>query len=159
MTGHLLKIGRAEKPSRECESGVAAMKAFLDASILLEACLAQSPGFEAADALVTAGDSCTSAHALAEAYATLSGDRRLNINPHDASQMVGDLADFLEIGILDEPSLLTLIRNSPAQGVFGGTFYDAIHAETARQMKCDKIFTLNQRHFRHVAPDLHVAGL
>jgi hypothetical protein len=56
------------------------MKRFLDASILVEACLAQSPQFAAADALVKTTGAVTSAHALAEAYATLSGDARLKIN-------------------------------------------------------------------------------
>ena len=45
------------------------MRRFLDASILVEACLAQSPKFTAADALVKGSDTVTSAHALAEAYA------------------------------------------------------------------------------------------
>lgn len=84
------------------------MMRFLDASILVEACLAQSPKFTAADALVKASNMVTSA---------------------------------------------------PAASIRGGSFFDAIHAQTARETRCDEIHTLNVRHFKHVAPDLTVLGL
>ena len=60
------------------------MKRFLDSSVLVESCLSASPKYAAADALVNRGHATTSAHALAEAYATLSGDARLRIAPADA---------------------------------------------------------------------------
>jgi predicted nucleic acid-binding protein len=135
------------------------MKMFLDASILVEACLAQSPKFAVADALVKTNGSVTSAHALAEAYATLSGDARLKINPDAAAQMVGDLAQALQIHALAARPYVQLIQDAPAKGIRGGSFFDAIHAQTARETKCDEIRTLNVRHFKHVAPDLSVRGL
>ena len=46
------------------------MKRFLDSSVLVESCLSQSPKFAAADALVNSTGAGTSAHALAETYAT-----------------------------------------------------------------------------------------
>jgi hypothetical protein len=45
-------------------------------------CLAQSPKFTAADALVKTNNAATSAHALAETYATLSGDGMCQSNPY-----------------------------------------------------------------------------
>lgn len=135
------------------------MRRFLDASILVEACLAQSPRFMAADALVQGGDMVTSAHALAEAYATLSGDARLRISSRDAAQMVGDVAASIEVHALTTEQYLALIRAAPAAGIRGGSFFDAIHAQAARETHCDEIHTLNVRHFRHVAPDLTVLGL
>lgn len=135
------------------------MKRFLDASILVESCLAQSPKFAAADALVKSGTAVTSAHALAEAYATLSGDVRLKINPHDAAQMVGELAQALHVHALGAKPYVELIRAAPAIGIRGGSFFDAIHAQTARETHCVEIHTLNVRHFKHVAPDLTVMGL
>lgn len=101
----------------------------------------------------------TSAHALAEAYATLSGDPRLRINPHDAARMVGDFAEAIEVHALAAKRFLVLIREAPANGVRGGAFFDAIHAKTARETRCSAIHTLNVRHFEHVAPDLNVVGL
>ena len=135
------------------------MRRFLDASILVEACLAQSPRFTAADALVRGTDVVTSAHALAEAYATLSGDARLKIGPGDAAQMVGDLAATIEVHALTAQQYLALIQAAPAAGVRGGSFFDAIHAQVAREARCEEIHTLNLRHFKHVAPDLKTVGL
>lgn len=135
------------------------MKPFLDASILVEACLAQSPKFAAADALLKTGDAVTSAHALAETYATLSGDARLKINPHDAAQMVLDLVQSLEIHALAARPYVALIQAAPPAGIRGGSFFDAIHAQAARETRCTEIHTLNVRHFKHVAPDLKVLGL
>jgi predicted nucleic acid-binding protein len=135
------------------------VRRFLDASVLVEACLAQSPKFTTAEALVRTSGAVTSAHALAEAYATLSGDLRLRINPYDAAQMVGDLAQALQVRALAAKSYLAVIREAPAKGIRGGAFFDAIHAKVARESKCTEIHTLNVRHFKHVAPDLKVIGL
>ena len=135
------------------------MKRFLDASILVEACLAQSLKFASADALVKTSGAVTSAHALAEAYATLSGDVRLKITPHDAAQMVGDLAQVLQVHALAAKPYVELIQDAPAKGIRGGSFFDAIHAQAARETKCVEIHTLNVRHFKHVAPDLTVRSL
>jgi predicted nucleic acid-binding protein len=131
---------------------------FLDASILIEACLMRSPKFEHADALLKPGNG-TSAHALAEAYATLSGDKRLKINPHDAAVMVADTAKHLHVESLDGDAVVELLSGALARGISGGSFYDALHAECARRMGCTIICTLNASHFRHVAPDMQVEAL
>jgi predicted nucleic acid-binding protein len=131
---------------------------FLDASVLVEACLLQSGKFDKAESLLAAG-ARTSGHALAEAYATLSGDRRLKINPRDAARMVADCAARLEVGDLGHTRILSLISESSQRGIRGGSFYDAIHADVARCLGCKRIHTLNPSHFRHVAPDLEVLPL
>jgi predicted nucleic acid-binding protein len=135
------------------------MNRFLDASILVEACLAQSSKFVAADGLVKSGGAVTSAHALAETYATLSGDARLRISPQDAAQMVEDLAAELDVHALTAEAYLALIHSAPAKGIRGGSLFDALHAQTARNTQCAEIHTLNVRHFQHVAPDLTIKGL
>jgi predicted nucleic acid-binding protein len=135
------------------------MRRFLDASVLVEACLAQGSKYAAADALVKGGEAVTSAHALAEAYATLSGDARLKLHPQDAAQMVGELAAGLEVHALSAQQYLGLIQSAPARGIRGGSFFDALHAQSARESHCAEIHTLNVRHFQHVAPDLTVRGL
>jgi predicted nucleic acid-binding protein len=135
------------------------MKPFLDTSVLVEACLLNSPKFGVADSLVRSRRACTSAHALAEAYATLSGDKRLKINPQDAAQMVADLAAELTVATLEAGDYVPLIHAAPGKGVYGGSFFDAIHAEVARHLKCDEIHTINVRHFTHVAPDLRTVPL
>ena len=134
------------------------MKRFLDSSILVESCLSNSPKYAAADELVNGGHT-TSAHALAEVYATLSGDARLRISPADAAAMVKDLAERLDVQPMGVAEYLEMIGSAPAKGVRGGGIYDALHAQTARLCHCTEIYTLNIRHFRHVAPDMVVLGL
>jgi predicted nucleic acid-binding protein len=131
------------------------MMKFLDASVLVEACLEKSPLFEPADALVAKANA-TSAHALAEAYATLSGDKRLRINPHDAADMVSGCASVLRVEGLDTTEMAKLIQAAPVRRICGGSFFDAIHAQVARKIGCKVVVTLNPSHFRHVAPDLDI---
>ncbi|MEX1110279.1 MAG: PIN domain-containing protein [Chthoniobacterales bacterium] len=131
---------------------------FLDASVLVEACLLNSGNFAEADALIKRPN-VTSVHALAEAYATLSGDKRLRIKAHDASQMVLDCAAKLQVADLGVRSLARLLSSAPSRSVTGGLFYHAMHAEVARRQGCTVIRTLNISHFRHVAPELEVVAL
>ncbi len=150
-----------QRPCR-AENAHAALEAvkrvFLDASVLVEACLLHSAKFAEADALIKKPN-VTSAHALAEAYATLSGDKRLGIRPHDAALMVEECAAKLNVSELDAAALRKLLVGAPGQGITGGLFYDALHAEVARKMRCGVIRTLNVSHFRHVAPDLEILPL
>jgi predicted nucleic acid-binding protein len=134
------------------------MKCFLDSSILVESCLSNSPKYAAADELVHGGHT-TSAHALAEVYATLTGDARLRISPADAAAMVKDLAERLDVQPMGVAEYLEMIGSAPGKGVRGGGIYDALHAQTARLCHCAEIRTLNIGHFRHAAPGMVVRGL
>ena len=135
------------------------MKTFLDASVLVESCLTASPKFSKADQLVSRKAAITSAHALAETYATLSGDPRLRISPLDAAQLVDDLANTLNVRPLGAADDRALITEAPSEGVRGEAIYDALHAQSARLAGCQEIHTLNATHFRHVAADLKIAPL
>ena len=135
------------------------MKRFLDTSVLVESCLGNSPRFSLADKLVSDRHAVTSAHALAETYATLSADPRLKIRPADAAQMVDDLADSLTVLSFDVAQYRELIGAAPENGIRGGSIYDALHAAIARQAGCTEIYTLNVTHFKHVAPDLKIVAL
>ena len=121
--------------------------------------LPQEDRAELADRLVNSPETFTSAHALAEVYATLSGDPRLKINPADAARMVEDLAKTVSVRALAAEDYRQLISLAPDQGIRGGTIYDALHAQTARLCGCQEVHTLNIAHFKHVAPDLAVLGL
>ena len=135
------------------------MKIFLDASVLVEACLTASPKFAKADRLVSRKDAVTSAHALAETYATLSGDPRLRISPSDAALLVDDLATALSLLPFAITDYRALISAAPSNGIRGGAIYDALHAQSARLAGCQEIHTLNVSHFRHVAADLTIVPL
>ncbi len=135
------------------------MKRFLDASILVEACLTQSPRFSAADALVNGANGFTSTHALAEAYATLSGDPRLRLKPAEVAEMVDGLAACVRLQEISAADYRKVIASAPANGIRGGMIYDALHAEAARKCGCTQLHTMNVSHFKLVAPDLSVVGL
>ena len=69
------------------------------------------------------------------------------------------IAATIEVHALTAQQYLALIQAAPAAGVRGGSFFDAIHAQVAREARCEEIHTLNLRHFKHVAPDLKTVGL
>lgn len=92
------------------------MSLFLDSSVLVEACLAQSSKFSATDDLLGRGAAVTSAHALAEAYATLSGDARLKISARDAARMVVEAAVGLRVYSLSAKSYLKLLKARRPRG-------------------------------------------
>jgi hypothetical protein len=73
--------------------------------------------------------------------------------------MVTDLAEDLQVHALTVQSYLDLIQGAPGKGIRGGSFFDAIHAQAARETQCAVIHTLNVRHFNHVGPDLTVMSL
>jgi hypothetical protein len=94
------------------------MKCFLDSWILVESCLSNSPKYAADDELVNGGHT-TSAHALAEVYATLTGDARLRIAPADAAAMVKDSAERLDVQPMGVAEYLEMIGSAPGKGVRG----------------------------------------
>ena len=49
---------------------------------------------------------------------------------------------------------LRVLSEARSRGIIGGLIYDALHAETARRLQAEKIFTYNVSNFEHVAPDL-----
>ena len=73
--------------------------------------------------------------------------------------MVEDLAERLDVQPMCVAEYRKTIGSAPAKGVSGGGIYDALHAQSARLCHCTEIYTLNVRHFRHVAPDMLVLGL
>ena len=81
------------------------------------------------------------------------------IPPADAATMVLELAKTLRVNALSVKQYVALIDAAPSKGIRGGSLFDAIHAQTAREARCTEIHTLNVRHFQHVAPDLTVRGL
>lgn len=132
------------------------MRQFLDTSVLVEACLDYGLKFTQADRLVNHPDSITSAHSMAETYATLSGNRRYNLRAPIAAKLVASLAEVLSVHALSADEYVKIISMAPAKGVQGGGIYDYLHAEVARRAGCSTIFTWNVGDFRHVAPDLTV---
>ena len=128
---------------------------FLDTGILVGAVLKSHPQHAVClEALEDSARPFTDAHAIAEAFATLTGFYKV---PTDAAT---ELALGLHIALMVEPLALadyeTAIREARSRGVMGGGIYDSLHATFARRKKATQIVTRNPSHFQHVAPDIEI---
>jgi len=128
---------------------------FLDTGILVGALLKSHPEHEVClAALEDSSRPFTNAHALAEAFATLTGFFKV---PTDAAtELTLSLRDSVSVEALALADYETAIREARSRGVMGGGIYDSLHATFARRKKAVRIVTRNQSHFQHVAPDIEI---
>lgn len=117
------------------------MRRYLDSSVLVEACLVQSPHFAAANALVRSPDSVTSTHALAECFATLSGHPHLRLSPAVAAQLPLDLVQGLTLVELSGALYRETLARAAGRGIRGRLIYDALHAAAAERAGRSEIFS------------------
>lgn len=97
-----------------------------------------------------------SAHGMAEVYSVLTRTPyRTRVTAGMAWQVIEEnvLRSF-EIVTLSRGEYIHTIKECASRGWMGGLIYDALHVAAARKAKCDRIYTLNVRHFRSLAPDL-----
>ena len=123
---------------------------FLDTGIMVGAVLKSHP--EHALCLSALEDSkhpFTNAHALAEAFATLTGFYQ--VPTQVAAELTLGLRDSVDVEALALPDYETAIREARSRRVMGGGIYDSLHATFARRKKADIIVTRNPSHFQHVA--------
>jgi hypothetical protein len=65
-----------------------------------------------------------------------------------------------ELVALGAGEVAETVRRCAAEGWVGGLMYDAIHIRCALEIDCDKLYTLNLKHFQELAPaELHAAIL
>jgi len=128
---------------------------FLDTGILVGAVLKSHPEHMVClAALEDASRPFTNAHALAEAFATLTGFYKV---PTDAAaELTLSLQDSVAVEVLALADYETAIREARSRGVMGGGIYDSLHATFARRKKAVQIVTRNPSHFQHVAPDIGI---
>ena len=96
----------------------------------------------------------TSTHALAEAFAVLTAI--FKYPNHVAAKALSDLAELVTVEEISRKDYLKVLSEARTRGIIGGLIYDALHAETARRLHADKVFTYNVSNFKHVAHDLVV---
>ena len=96
----------------------------------------------------------TSAHALAEAFSTLTASYK--IPNYIAAELVLGLPVRLTVEPLSMDDYEMAIAESQQRGVMGGGIYDALHAAFARRRSARRIVTRNPGNFQHVAPDLEI---
>ncbi len=105
---------------------------------------------------IARGDHLVSAApALIESYSVLTrlpSPQRLS--PSDALAILEmSFVTNAEIVALTNHSYLTLLREAPAIGVYGGRTYDAVIAECAVQARVAALLTLNEAHFKNWESD------
>jgi predicted nucleic acid-binding protein len=128
---------------------------FLDTGILVGAVLKSHPEHEVCfAALEDSTRPFTNSHALAEAFATLTGFYR--VPTEAASELTLSLRDSVAVEALALADYETAIREARSRGVMGGGIYDSLHATFARRKKAVHVVTRNPSHFQHVAPDIEI---
>jgi len=96
------------------------------------------------------------AHGLAEIFSVLTkAPFPRPISPGEAGQIIEqNILPLFKVEPLTPADYVSVVQHCASNGWSGGRVYDALHLQTARRMKCSRIFTMNADHFRLIAPDL-----
>jgi len=130
---------------------------FFDTTVLVAAMVEDEPHHtKCAAALEGAPEGYAAAHSLAECYATLTGGRLgVRLSPADAARLIRhDIYDRLSLVSMSPADYVIQIESAGPSGARGGATYDLLLLACARKVKAQRIYTLNQRHFVALAPDL-----
>ncbi len=134
------------------------MKYFFDTSVLVAAIsvghIHHAPS-QAAYLSAAKNNSGCAAHSLAEVYSTLTrypGKQRVTCE--QTLLIIDDIRKRLTTVALDEGEYWLAISDSVAEGIVGGTIYDALIARCALKAKAATIYTWNLDHFRRLRPEI-----
>jgi len=130
---------------------------FFDTTVLVAAMVEDETRHEAcAQALEAADHGHAAAHSIAECYATLTGGRLgVQLSAADAARLVRhNLHERLSLVTLSAAEYFKLLDQAGPAGARGGAVYDLLLLACARKAKAERIYTLNERHFAALAPDL-----
>jgi predicted nucleic acid-binding protein len=135
------------------------MKVCFDTSALVAALLQKHPHhplafphLQAVRAGQTQGYLTT--HALAELFATLTAlPLRPKLLPADAHRLIREsILPYFTLIPLENQHYADALYLTVAQHGSSGAIYDALHLVGARSAACQKLLTLNLRHFLALAP-------
>lgn len=134
------------------------MKSFFDTSVLVAALWHDHPQHMPSLKLFSKARPSSSfcgTHSLAELYATLTAlPVKYPIQPDQALLLIEQVLSHLTpVPLSTEHYLQTLTKAASAK-LTSGRIYDALLLEAAVQSKADRIYTLNLKHFRAIAPAL-----
>ena len=133
------------------------MKFFFDTSVLLPVFLEDHEHHEAslkAFLKVDKGNGCCGAHSFAEFYATatrLPGKHRLS--GEQVLLFLENVVERLTMIALTSEDYYETIKTAAANGIVGGTIYDALLAQCALKAGADVVYTWNAKHFRQFGPE------
>ena len=134
------------------------MTSFFDSSVLVPVFLDEHVHHQPSLALFLSASKKTvacAAHSLAEIYATLTripGPQRASAD--QALRILESIRDRFEIVTLDAEGYASAIAQAAAQGITGGTIYDALIAQCALKAQATTIYTWNVEHFRRCGPEI-----
>jgi predicted nucleic acid-binding protein len=131
---------------------------FVDTTVIVAASTPSDHRHEACLNLLAQADSrgagCAS-HTLAEIFSVMtSRPGPLRMPPADAARLVEHTSRRFKFFSLNPSEYVEAIQSLARIGHSGGMIYDALILACARKAKATRIYRLNQRHFRMVAPDL-----
>jgi predicted nucleic acid-binding protein len=127
------------------------VSAFLDTSVLVATFYGDHEHHERSHSLFlrqTKSTGCTAAHCLAETFSVVTGmPGKDRASPQEALLFLGDVRDRLTIVTLDEAEYFRVLETAVAEGISGGTTYDALIAQCALKAEAQAIYTWNTKHF------------
>jgi len=136
----------------------AAYKAFFDTSVLVAAFLGDhdhhGPCLDVLSKMTPDTGACA-AHSLSEFYSvTTRMPLRPKILPEQSILFLEDVERRLKPIALTAKQYRECIQDAAKQHIIGGQTYDAVILACARTCNTERIYTLNQKHFVRIAPDL-----
>lgn len=139
---------------------------FFDTSVLVPAVCDQLANHPSAFARLVAAMrdknalAHTSAHVLAECYATLTALplRRRISGPEALNLVETNFVRRLKIIALTESDTLKALRRSARLGRISGQIYDALHLTAAEKSGCRTLCTYNVLHFQSLNPAVTVTA-
>ena len=132
------------------------MKAFFDTSALVPVFYGDHVHHEASLRLFIQFDKstgCCGAHSLVEVFSTLTrmpGKHR--ISAEQAMLFIGSIRERLTLVALNGNEYVDALEAAVAQGVVGGSIYDAMLAHCAIKAHADTIYSWNVRHYAQFGP-------
>jgi predicted nucleic acid-binding protein len=118
------------------------MKSYWDSSVLVEA--VTNP--QLATRLETE-HGFSRPHALAETFATLTGNPTNRIDADSATAILERMARWLDFVDFSGAEVLTALKTARAKGVRGGRVHDYLHAVAAEKSGAKNILTLDKNDF------------
>jgi predicted nucleic acid-binding protein len=135
------------------------MRVCFDTSTLVAALLKQHPHHAIAFPHLKAAQNGTikahlTTHALAELFATLTAlPLKPRLSPTDVQRLLdSSILPHFTIIALSGKSYKQAITLTAAQNLASGAIYDALHIVGARAAQCERLLTLNLKHFKALAP-------
>jgi len=131
---------------------------FFDTSVLVAAVSVQHVHHAPSLKVYLAADkkqAACAAHSLAEVYSTLTrmpGRQRMECN--QALLLLDDIQRRVTAVALDAEEYHSAIAAAAAEGIVGGTIYDALIARCALKAQATTIYTWNVDHFRRCGPEV-----